>query len=174
MAELALVRGASVRPQRTEPRLEEVVTLLAGLEHERARLAERKHGTGAAAPVVTLGAILNAIVGFVIERCDDPRALPSRVLAKLADEHPYTQLLGEEDERITVSTAVAILESWTGPDDDRRRMLQDLSRALIDVLVTYGNTLTSLFHSPEDRDEWRATFDLFVADLRTAVQQMAV
>ncbi|HSL21002.1 MAG TPA: hypothetical protein VK886_05660 [Vicinamibacterales bacterium] len=174
MAELALVRGASVRPHPDEPRLDEVVTLLAGLEHERARLAERRHEPGAVAPVVALGAIVNAIIGFVTERCCDPGVLPSRVLARLADEQPYTQILGEEDERVTVSTAVAILEGWTGPDEDRRRMLQDLCRALIDVLVAYGNTLSSLFHSPRDRDEWRSTFDLFVADLRTAVQQMAV
>lgn len=174
MAELALVHGASVRPQPAEPRLDEVVTLLAGLEHERARLAERRHAGGVAAPVLALGAIVNAIIGFVTERCDDPRVLPSRVLGRLSDEQPYTQLLGEEDEHVTVHTAVSILESWTGPDEDRRRMLQDLCRALIDVLVTYGDALTSLFRSAADRDEWRATFDLFVADLRTAVQQMAV
>ncbi len=157
-----------------EARLDEVITLLVGLEHERARLAEGRLGAAGSAPLVALSAIVNAVIEFVTARCGDSSVLPSRVLAQLADEQPYTQLLGEEDERITVSTAAAILDGWSGDAADRQRMLQDLCRALIDVLGTYGATVTTLFRSPHDRDEWHSTFQMFVDDLRTAVQQIAV
>jgi hypothetical protein len=171
--EVVLDAAAAFRSN-VEARLDEVITLLVGLEHERARLAEGRLEPAGSAPLTALSAIVNAVIEFVTARCGDARVLPSRVLAQLADEQPYTQLIGEEDERITVSTAAAILDGWNGDDADRRRMLQDLCRALIDVLSAYGATVTTLFRSPHDRDEWHATFEMFVDDLRTAVQQIAV
>lgn len=153
--------------------LHEVVSLLTGLEQEWARMSAQRGVRSDLAALNALGAIANAVAGFVTTRCDDRRVLPSRVLAQLADTQPYTQLIGEDEERITISTAAELLENWNGDEGDRQQMLQDLCRALIDVLVIYCGTVNSFFHSPRDRDEWASAVELFVEDLRNAVQQIA-
>jgi hypothetical protein len=152
--------------------LEELLGMLTELEQERARLAEGRAGQGVPALFLVTG-IVNAVIAFVTARCHEKSLLPSRVLARLADTDPYTQLLGEENERITVATAAAALKHWNGSAVDRGRMLQDLCRALVDVLATYGETTTGLFHPSRERDEWREMFGVFVHDLRAAVQQIA-
>lgn len=153
--------------------LHEVVSLLTGLEQEWARLAAQRGARSDVAALHALSAIANAVAGFVTARCDERRVLPSRVLAQLADSDPYTQLIGEDNERITVATAAELLENWNGNGADRQQMLQDLCRALIDVLVIYCTTVNSFFHSAHDRDEWAAAVELFLEDLRSAVQQIA-
>jgi len=123
--------------------------------------------------LLLLTSVVNALIAFVTERSADSRVLPSRVLAELADADPYTQLLGEEDEHITVGTAVAVLSNWTGKPEDRRGMIDALCRALLDVLATYSESISALFHDAPLRDEWRETFTVFADDLRLAAQRMA-
>ncbi len=152
--------------------LDELLGLLTRLEQDRARLVETRASDGV--PILLLvTAVVNSLVAFTIARCGDASVLPSRVLAQLAETQPYTQLLGEEQERISVATAAATLKNWKGATADRRRMFQDLCRALIAVLVYYGATLSTFFHLPREREEWRATFDLFAEDLRAAIQEIA-
>lgn len=171
MAEARLTpEAAKVADQRL---LHEVVSLLTGLEHEWARLSAQKGVRSDVAALTALNAIANAVASFVTTRCDDRCVLPSRVLAQLADTQPYTQVLGEDQEQFTVSTAAELLENWNGAAEDRQRMLLDLCRALIDVLVIYCQTVNSFFHSAHDRDEWASAVELFVEDLRSAVQQIA-
>ncbi len=153
--------------------LHEVVSLLTGLEHEWAHLSAQTGVRSDVAALNALNAIANAVAAFVTTRCDDRRVLPSRVLAQLADTQPYTQLLGEDQERFTVSTAAELLENWNGAAEDRQQMLQDLCRALIDVLAIYCRTVNSFFRSAHDRDEWASVVELFVEDLRGAVRQIA-
>ena len=57
---------------------------------------------------------------------------------------------------------------------DRRRLFHDLAYALLDVLVIYGDTLSTFFHAAPLRDEFRGTFDVFIEGLWTAVQQVDV
>lgn len=153
--------------------LDELLALLTRLEQDRVRLSEGRFDDGGVPNLLAVAAVVNSLVAFTTGRCSDPNVLPSRVLAQLADTHPYTQLFGDEQERITVATAAAALKGWKGAPADRRRMFQDLCGALIEVLVFYGNTLSTLFHFASEREQWRATFDLFVEDLRTAVQQIS-
>jgi hypothetical protein len=47
-----------------------------------------------------------------------------------------------------------------------------LCRALLDVLTFYGNTASTFFRSPREREEWRATFGVFVDGLWTAVHRV--
>lgn len=153
--------------------LEELLGLLTRLEQDRARIADTRVNDGV--PILLLvTAMVNSVVAFTVARCGDPNVLPSRVLERLAETQPYTQLLGEEQERISVATAAATLKSWKGPAADRRRMFQDLCRALIAVLAFYGTTLSTFFHVTREREEWRATFDLFAEDLRAVIQEIAL
>lgn len=169
--------GASARaaaePAPDAGLLDELLGLLTRLEQDRARLAETRVSDGVPILLVVT-AIVNSLVAFTVARCSDPTVLPSNVLARLAETQPYTQMLGEEQERITIATAAATLKGWKGAAADRRRMFQDLCRALIAVLVFYGTTLSTFFHLPREREEWRATFDLFAEDLRAAVQEIAL
>jgi hypothetical protein len=160
-------------PGRDAALFEAVIALLATLEQQRARAAARLADPDGRGSLALLAAVINVLVSFATARSSHPSVLPSRVLARLADTDPYTQMLGEDDEHITVATVDALLASWTGPAADRQRMLDDLCRALLDVLGTYGEIVAALFEGPRLRDEWRAMFAVFVDDLRAAAQQMA-
>ncbi len=165
-------KDASDGPSADGLLLHELLTLLTRLEQDRTRLAEGRVQQGVPALIVVTAAV-NSLVAFATARCSDQNILPSRVLAKLAETLPYTQLLGEEQERVTVTTAAAVIKDWKGNSADRRRMFEDLSRALIDVLDLYCQTIATFFSQPREREEWRATYELFVADMRTAVQQIS-
>ena len=65
-----------------------------------------------------------------------------------------------------------MLKTWNSATENRERLFLDLCRALLDVLTFYGNTASTLFHSPREREEWRATFGVFVEGLWTAVHEV--
>ncbi len=153
--------------------LDELLGLITQLEQDRARLAEGRIDRSPEARLVVVTAMANSLIAVVTARCSDPNVLPSRVLARLAETQPYTQLLGEEQERITVGTAAAVLKNWKGDAADRQRMLQDLCGALVDVLAMYCRTAATLFHNGRQREQWRAMSEVFVEDLRSAVMQAA-
>ena len=155
-----------------EQLLHDLLTQLSRLEHHKAQLEGGciEGGLGAALSVVTT--VVNSLVATVTSRCSDPDVLPSRVLARLADDHPYTQLLGEEMNRITIATAADVLDTWDSATENQERLFLDLCRALLDVLTFYGNTASTLFHAHRERDEWRATFGVFVDGLWTAVHEV--
>lgn len=163
--------GAAATSDNDEQLLTTLLTLLTRLEQDRVRL-EGQVEAGAVAALLVLTTIVNSLVAFVTAKCSDPAVLPSRVLPRLADTLPYTQLLGEENERISIATAAGVLKSWTSNADDRQQLFQDLCRALLDVLTVYCNTVNTFFHSSREREEWRTTFDVFVDGLWTAVRQV--
>jgi hypothetical protein len=153
--------------------LNDLISMMVTLEQDRARMTERA-GTGQGSDgLLFLERVVNALVTFVTSRCRESRVLPSRVLSQLAEADPYTQLLGEDNEQITVATAVAVVTGWTGSAEDRARMIDDLSRALLDVAAIYSESIAGLFQQTPLRDEWRSTFAIFADDLRAAAQRMA-
>jgi hypothetical protein len=154
--------------------LDTLSQLLAKLEPDRARLTEGRLEPGGVAALLLLASLGNAIIRYVTGRCGDPSVLPSRVLMRMAETQPYTQLLGEQDEEISISTAISVLDALDAVTGDRRRLFHDLAYALLDVMVIYGDTLSTFFHAAPLRDEWRATFDVFIEGLWTAVQQVDV
>ena len=160
-------------PANDESLFEEAVGMLATLEQQRARAADRSGDPAGRHSLELIAEVTNTLVGFVTARCSQSSVLPSRVLAQLADTDPYSQMLGEENERITVATIEGVLASWTGSEVDRQRMLDDVCRSLLDVLGTYGEAVAALFRQARLCDEWRAMFAVFVDDLRAAAQRMA-
>lgn len=155
-----------------EQLLTELLTLLARFEQDRVRLAEGQVEAGGVPALLVVTTIVNSLIAFVISRCTDPDVLPSHVLPRLAETQPYTQLLGDDNDRISVATAAGVLKTWNTGREDRQRLFQDLCRALLDVLTMYCNTVNTFFHSSREREEWRTTFDVFVDGLWTAVQQV--
>jgi uncharacterized protein DUF4388 len=149
-----------------------LLTLLARLEQDRVRLVDGQHEAGGVPALLVLTTIVNSLIAFVASRCTDPAVLPSGVLPRLADTQPYTQLLGEDNERISIATAAGVLKTWNTSREERQQLFQDLCRALLDVLTVYCNTVNTFFHSSREREEWRATFDVFVDGLWTAVRQV--
>jgi hypothetical protein len=160
------------KPSSDEQLLHDLLTQLTRLEQDKARLEEGRLDTGAVPALLLVTAVVNSMVAVVTARCSDPGVLPSRVLPRLADEHPYTQLLGEERDRISIVTAAGVLKTWSSGTEDRERLFLDLCRALLDVLTFYGNTASTFFRSPREREEWRATFGVFVDGLWTAVHRV--
>jgi hypothetical protein len=157
-----------------EQLLNSLLSLLARVEQDVVQLVDGKVETGAVPALMLVTAIVNSLVAFVIARCSDPDVLPSRVLSRLEETQPYTQLLGEENERISITTAVGVLKTWNTSADDRLQLFRDLCRAMLDVLTMYCNTVNTFFHSSREREEWRVTFEVFVDGLWTAVQQVKV
>jgi hypothetical protein len=154
--------------------MDALLVLLTQLEPDRSRLTEGRLDPGGVPALLVLASLVNAVLRFVKGRCGDPTVLPSRVLLRMADTQPYTQLLGEQDEEISISTAISVLDALDSVTGDRRRLFHDLAYALLDVLVIYGDTISTFFHAAPLRDEWRAMFDVFIEGLWTAVQQVDV
>jgi hypothetical protein len=155
-----------------EQLLHDLLTQLTRLEQDKARLEEGRLDSGAVPALLLVTAVVNSMVAVVTARCSDPGVLPSRVLPRLADQHPYTQLLGEDRDRISIVTAAGVLKTWSSKTEDRELLFLDLCRALLDVLTFYGNTASTFFRSPREREEWRATFSVFVDGLWTAVNHV--
>jgi hypothetical protein len=154
--------------------LDALLALIARLEPDRLTLAEGRVEKGGVPALLLLADVVNAAIGVVTARSADPTILPSRVLLRMADTQPYTQLLGEHEERISISTAVSVLDALDSVTGDRRRLFHDLAYALLDVLVIYGETLSTFFHGMTHREEWRTTFDVFIESLWTSVQNVDV
>ena len=66
-----------------------------------------------------------------------------------------------------------VLKSWKSNTESREQLYLELCRALIDVLSFYGNTASTFFKSNREREEWRATFALFVDGLTEAINTAA-
>ncbi len=157
-----------------EELLTALLSLLTRLEQDRVRLAEGQIERGPVPALLVITTIVNSLVAFVTSRTTDPDVLPSRLLPKLAETKPYTQLLGEDNERISIATAASLLNTWKANCDDRRQLFQDLCRALLDMLAIYCKTVNTFFHSSREREEWRTTFDVFVEGLWEAAKQVEV
>jgi hypothetical protein len=152
-----------------EQLLHDLLTQLTRLEQDTTRLQEGRVEGGAVAALLLVTAVVNSMVALVTARCSDPGVRPSHVLPRLAEDHPYTQLLGEERDRISIATAAGVLKSWNSSTESREQLYLELCRALLDVLVFYGNTASTFFHENREREEWRATFTLFVEGLTAAI-----
>jgi hypothetical protein len=155
-----------------EQLLHDLLTQLTRLEQDSTRLQEGRVEGGAVAALLLVTAVVNSMVALVTARCSDPGVRPSHVLPRLADDHPYTQLLGEERDRISIATAAGVLKNWKSSTESREQLFLELCKALLDVLVFYGNTASTFFHSHREREEWRATFDLFVEGLNSAIHNV--
>jgi Domain of unknown function (DUF4388) len=153
-----------------EKLLNDLLTRLSRLEQDKVRLEEHQIDPGPVAALMLLATVVNSMVAIVTARCTDPDVLPSRVLPRLAETQPYTQLLGEDRERISVATAAGVLKTWSSANEDRQQLFLDLSRALLDVLTFYGNTAGTFFHGSREREEWRTIFGVFIDGLWTAVR----
>ena len=164
--------AAETEESKDEKLLNDLLTRLTRLEQDKVRLEEHQVAGGAVPALLLLATVVNSMIAIVTARCTDPDVLPSRVLPRLAEAQPYTQLLGEEMERISVATAAGVLKTWTSGKEDRKQLFLDLCRALLDVLAFYGNTAGTFFHSSREREEWRATFGVFVDGLWTAVHEV--
>ena len=169
-----LSNTAATEQSGDEKLLHDLLTRLARLEQDKVRLEERQIEPGVVPALVLITTIVNSMVALVTTRCTDSDVLPSRVLPRLAETQPYTQLLGEDRERITVATAAGMLKTWSNAKDDRKQLFLDLSRALLDVLAFYGNTAGTFFRESREREEWRATFGLFVDGLGSALHDVDV
>jgi hypothetical protein len=155
-----------------EQLLHDLLTQLTRLEQDTTRLQEGRVEGGAVAALLLVTAVVNSMVALVTARCSDPGVRPSHVLPRLAEDHPYTQLLGEERDRISIATAAGVLKSWNSTTESREELYLELCKALLDVLVFYGNTASTFFHSNREREEWRATFALFVEGLTSAIHNV--
>ena len=154
-----------------EQLLHDLLTQLTRLEQDTTRLQDGQVQGGTVAALLLVTAVVNSMVALVTARCSDPGVLPSHVLPRLAEDHPYTQLLGEDRDRISVATAAGVLKSWKNNNESRGQLFLELCRALLDVLTFYGNTASTFFKSNREREEWRATFALFVDGLTEAINK---
>jgi hypothetical protein len=154
--------------------LHDLLTRLSRLEQDTVRLEARDIEPGPVPALLLLATVVNSMIAIVTARCTDPDLQPSRVLPRLAESQPYTQLLGEENGRISVATAAGVLKTWNSSPADRRQLFLDLSQALLVVLAFYGSSAGTFFHESREREEWRATFGVFVDGLSTALRQVDV
>jgi len=151
----------------------ELLELLTRLEHDRAKLAEGRVA-GADACLLTLVGIVNTLVEFTLARRSDAVAQPASVIAKLAPARPYAQLFEDGGGRVTIDAVLAALEGEQDTGGERRRMVLAIADALVDLLAVYARLVAGLLHGSGPRDDWQMTADVFIEDLRNAVQQLDI
>ena len=171
-SDTTLPAGATMSLSGDGQLLHDLLTRLTQLEQDRVRLEEGRVEAGAVPALLLVATVVNSMVALVTARCADPDVQPSRVLARLAEQHPYTQLLGADMNRISIATAADVLKTWDSDRENRAALFLDLCRALLDVLTFYGHTASTLFHSSREREEWRATFGVFVEGMWSAVHDL--
>ena len=169
----ASTQGSGAERTGDEQLLHDLLTQLTRLEQDTTRLQEGRVEGGTVAALLLVTAVVNSMVALVTARCSDPGVRPSHVLPRLAEDHPYTQLLGEDRDRISVATAAGVLKGWKNNAESRDQLYLELCRALLDVLSFYGNTASTFFKSNREREEWRATFALFVDGLTDAINKVS-
>jgi hypothetical protein len=149
--------------------LQDALGLLTRLDLDTTKVSQTLGDESGISTLDVLSTILNSLVAFVVARTSDLDALPSRVLCRLGATNPHAEVITEVDERVSVETVADVLRSWDGDPLRQRQFFAGVCEALLDLLEIYARTLGTFFRSAHERQEWRATFDLFVEGLTTAL-----
>jgi hypothetical protein len=152
-----------------EQLLQDALALLTRLDLDSTKVSETLQDTTGVSTVSVLATTINSLVGFVVARTSDLNVLPSRVLSRLGDSNPHSQVITEVDERVSLDMVAEILRTWEGDPASRQQFFVGMCDALIEVMGIYGRTLGTFFRSERERQEWRSTFDLYVQGLTTVL-----
>jgi hypothetical protein len=170
-AQTSVAAPVSDRSARADATLfADLLELLTRLDSDRAHLAEGHIVHGVDGRLAALTAIVNGVVTFVTARRRDPDAQPEGVLARMSATQPYAQMLGGDDQSISIDAVVAALQNWRGDIVERERMVQVVGEALVDVLTEYCRIAGALFDGAAEREQWWMTSEVFVEDLRVTVR----
>jgi uncharacterized protein DUF4388 len=148
----------------------DLLELLTRLDSDRAHLAEGHIDHGVDGRLAAVAAIVNGVVTFVTARRHDPDAQPEVVLARMSATQPYAQMLGGDNESISIGAVAAALQNWRGDIVERERMAQVVGEALVDVLMEYCRIAGALFDGTAEREQWWMTSEVFIEDLRATVR----
>ena len=149
--------------------LEDALELLTKLDLDSTKVSETLKDTSGISTLLVLSTIINSLVSFVVGRTSDVDVLPSRVLSRLGETKPHTQMISEVKEELSLDTIAEMLRTWEGCDEQRRAFFTGVCEALVEVLDVYGRILGTFFRAERERQEWRATFDVFVEGLTNAL-----
>jgi uncharacterized protein DUF4388 len=149
--------------------LQDALALLTQLDLDSVKVSATLEDASGIATLLVLERIINSLVGFVVARTSDLNALPSRVLHRLGSSHPHAEVITEIDERLSIETVSDVLRTWQGDPERQRQFFAGVCEALFDLLAIYGRTVGTFFRSTHERQEWRATFDVFVGGLTTTL-----
>ena len=149
--------------------LQDALALLTRLDLDSTKVADTLRDTTGVSTIFLLATTINSLVSFVVARTSDLNALPSRVLSRLSESNPHTQVITETDEQISLAMVAEVLRTWEGDPDSRRQFFAGTCDALMEVMGIYGRTLGTFFRSERERREWRSTFDLYVQGLMSAL-----
>ena len=150
--------------------LQDALALLTRLDLDSVKVHTTLEDAGGIATLGVLARIINALVGFVVERTSDRNALPSRVLHRVGSSNPHAEVITEIDERLSIDTVADVLRTWQGDPERQHQFFTGVCEALIDLLIIYGRTVGTFFRSTHQRQEWRVTFDVFVDGLTTTLR----
>jgi hypothetical protein len=149
--------------------LQDALALLTRLDLDSTKVSDTLGDASGISTMKVMATIINSLVTFVVARTSDLDALPSRVLCRLGATNPHAEVVTEIDERVSVDTVAEVLLSWEGDPERQRQFFTGICEALLDLLEIYARTLGTFFRSSHERQQWRATFDVFVQGLTTAL-----
>jgi len=154
--------GAAASDQRL---LQAALAMLTRLDVDSTKVQETLDDTSGISTLHVLAGITNSLVGFVAAHTSDLDTLPSRVLHRLGSTNPHAEVITEVDERLSIDTVAEVLRTWDGDADRQRQFYAGTCEALLVLLDVYGRTVGTFFRGAQERQEWRATFELFVGGL---------
>jgi hypothetical protein len=149
--------------------LHDALALLTQLDLDSIKVKETLSDASGISALMILTGIINSLVGYVMAQTSEPDVFPSRVLHRLGSTNPHVEVITEVDERVSIDTVVEVLRTWDGAPARQRQFFSGTCEALMVVLDVYGRTVGTFFRGARERQEWRATFDVFVDGLRRAL-----
>ncbi|MEW6736841.1 MAG: DUF4388 domain-containing protein [Acidobacteriota bacterium] len=149
----------------------DLILLIAKLEQYIPRFAEKKIYKRPSLALELMEEIVNQVVEIseMTARGDLDMSSLKGALIKIYEKYPQARVLHIENNRISVQTAVSLHNSWASDPVERKYMFRQISHALIEILNYYFSFLASRLQLANVREEIEEIDDVFIADLKRAL-----
>jgi hypothetical protein len=161
--------GRDEHDQALEQRL---VLMLSNLEYMRVLLEECQAGQRPAETLEAARTLVNHVVEFT-EKYAPAEAPPEALapaLAKAGDFYTSAQQLTEQYNGSFLKSVFGLFGK-KAPAPDRRRLFQETTQRLLEVLESNFDLYSNWFHAEPAAGNWRETYEVFLADLKRVAEQ---
>lgn len=121
-----------------------------------------------------LSEIVNQVVEFseTLQGGDTEAVHLAKVITRERDKYPMLRLLHTQKNRLSVQTAMNLLNDWAGDLWGRQDVFNRICQGMIIVLESYCLLFADYFRSSRTYDHWRESYGVFLFDLKLVVNKI--
>jgi len=149
----------------------ELILLLSELEQLQARLANIKNTRQTTTALEILTEITNKVIAFTetLPKATNVVTL-SKILTETAKTYSTLRLLQPRNNRLSIEIITMLHISWTGDLVDRRQTFEEIRQGIIVIIEKILAYIIAQFHSNVIVNQWQETSEIFLTELKQAVQ----